>query len=62
MKNTIITLGVGFLIGRYIYIHRDKKEAYRKEAQIKRRIITALEDLGLSKREIKEQSNTIFKR
>ncbi|WP_025663287.1 hypothetical protein [Aquimarina megaterium] len=62
MKNTIITLGVGFLIGRYIYINRDKKEAHRKEAQIKRRIIATLEDLGLSKREIKEQSNTIFKR
>lgn len=62
MKNTILALGVGFLIGRHIYKNYDKKEADRKEAQIKRRLTETLEDLGLTKREVKSQSNHILRR
>lgn len=62
MKNTLLALGVGFLIGRHIYKNYDRKEAQRKEAQIKRRLIETLEDLGLSKREVTSQSNHILRR
>ncbi|TPN87127.1 hypothetical protein [Aquimarina algicola] len=62
MKNTILALGVGFLIGRHIYKNYDKKEADLKEAQIKRRLVDTLEELGLSKREVRSQSNHILRR
>jgi len=62
MKNTLLALGVGFLIGRHVYKNYDKKEAQRKEALIKNRLMETLEDLGLSKRESKSQSNRILSR
>jgi len=62
MKNTVLAFAAGILIGRYIYINNDKKEAQRMEARIKRRLMDALEDLGLSKREITSRSNTILRR
>ncbi|QKX04135.1 hypothetical protein HN014_04175 [Aquimarina sp. TRL1] len=62
MKNTLLVLGVGFLIGRHIYKNYDQKQAQRKETQIKRRLIETLEDLRLSKREVKSQSNYILRR
>ncbi|WP_299243033.1 hypothetical protein [uncultured Aquimarina sp.] len=62
MKNTLLALGIGFLIGRHIYKNYDRKEAQRKETQIKKRLIETLEDLGLSKREVKSQSNHILRR
>lgn len=62
MKNTIITLGIGILIGRYIYINYDKKEARYKEAQLKRRLIQTLEELGLSKGEVQAESDHILRR
>lgn len=62
MKNTILAFGVGIFIGRYIYINYDKKEARRKEAQIKARLVETLENLGLSKREVKSRSHSILKK
>ena len=62
MKNTVITLAVGILIGRYIYINYDKQEALRKEADIKRRLMETLEDMGLSKREARASSRSIFRK
>ncbi|WP_035085298.1 hypothetical protein [Aquimarina latercula] len=62
MKNTILALGVGFLIGRHIYKKYDKKEASLKEAQVRKRLMDTLEELGLSKREVKSQSNHILRR
>lgn len=62
MKNTILALGVGFLIGRHIYKNYDKREADLKEAQVKRRLMDTLEEFGLSKREIRSQSNHILRK
>lgn len=62
MKNTLLALGVGFIIGRHIYKNYDKKEAHLKEAQIKKRLIQTLEDLGLSGREIKSRSHHILRK
>ena len=62
MKNTIITLAIGILIGRHIYMRYDKQEALKKEARIKRHLMEVLEDLGLSAREASTQSNAIIKK
>jgi len=35
---TILTLGVGFWLGRQLYINYDKRTALRKEAQLKARL------------------------
>jgi ribosomal protein S3 len=57
---TILTLGVGFWLGRQIYVNYDKRTALKKEAQIKARLQKFLEDNDFSKTEIKKQSNRII--
>ncbi|WP_339625478.1 hypothetical protein [uncultured Winogradskyella sp.] len=56
---TILTLGVGFWLGRQIYINYDKRTALKKEAQLKARLQKFLEDNDFSKTESKKQSNRI---
>jgi len=56
---TILTLGVGFWLGRQIYINYDKRTALKKEAQLKARLQQFLEDNDFSKTESKKQSNRI---
>jgi hypothetical protein len=57
---TILTLGVGFWLGRQIYINYDKRTALKKEAQLKTRLQKFLEDNDFSKAESKKQSNRII--
>lgn len=40
---TIITLGIGFWMGRQLYINYDKRVAYKKEAQVKKRLVEFIE-------------------
>ena len=54
MKNTVFTLAIGILIGRYIYINYDKAGAREKEAELKRKLLKTLKDLGLSLKERQE--------
>lgn len=56
---TILTLGVGFWLGRQIYVNYDKRTALKKEAQLKARLQKFLEDNDFSKTESKKQSNRI---
>jgi len=56
---TILTLGVGFWLGRQIYVNYDKRTALKKEAQLKARLQKFLEDNNFSKTESKKQSNRI---
>jgi hypothetical protein len=56
---TILTLGVGFWLGRQIYVNYDKRTALKKEAQLKVRLQKFLEDNDFSKTESKKQSNRI---
>tara|TARA_R100001377_G_scaffold59715_1_gene36040 strand:- start:597 stop:779 length:183 start_codon:yes stop_codon:yes gene_type:complete len=56
---TILTLGVGFWLGRQIYVNYDKRTALKKEAQIKARLQKFLADNDFSKTESKKQSNRI---
>lgn len=56
---TVLTLGVGFWLGRQIYINYDKRTALKKEAQLKARLQKFLEDNDFSTAESKKQSNRI---
>tara|TARA_R110002094_G_scaffold59622_1_gene70437 strand:+ start:148 stop:330 length:183 start_codon:yes stop_codon:yes gene_type:complete len=56
---TILTLGVGFWLGRQIYINYDKRTALRKEAQLKKRLRDFLEDNDFTKTESKKHINRI---
>ncbi|GER60112.1 MULTISPECIES: hypothetical protein [Flavobacteriaceae] len=58
---TILTLGVGFWLGRQLYINYDKRTALRKEAQLKARLQQFLEQNDFSKTDSKKHSNTIFR-
>ena len=58
---TILTLGVGFWLGRQLYINYDKRTALRKEAQLKARLQQFLEQNDVSKTDSKKHSNTIFR-
>ena len=50
---TVLTLGVGFWLGREIYLRYDKKATQKKQQQIKRRLETFLRrtDFNESERE-----------
>lgn len=56
---TILTLGVGFWLGRQIYINYDKRTALRKEAQLKKRLQDFFEDNDFTKTESKKHINRI---
>ena len=56
---TILTLGVGFWLGRQMYVNYDKRTALKKEAALKARLQKFLEDNDFSKTESKKQSNRI---
>lgn len=57
---TIITLAVGFWLGRQIYIKYDKEEAKKMEEGVKNRLQSFLKDNGLSKIEVKETTEDII--
>jgi hypothetical protein len=58
---TILTLGVGFWLGRQMYVNYDKRTALKKEAALKARLQKFLEDNNFSKTESKKQSNRIVR-
>lgn len=58
---TILTLGVGFWLGRQMYVNYDKRTALKKEAALKARLQKFLEDNDFSKTESKKQSNRIVR-
>ncbi|MDN5201240.1 hypothetical protein QQ008_07700 [Fulvivirgaceae bacterium BMA10] len=57
---TILSLAVGFWLGRQIYIQYDKEEALKKEKVIKARLKKFLEENGLTKSEAKEQTSDLL--
>ena len=57
---TIITLGVGFWLGRQLYINYDKKEALEKEQAIKKRLAIFLKENQFSTSELKQHSKKII--
>ena len=57
---TIITLAVGFWLGRQIYIKYDKQQAKEMEEGVKKRLQSFLKDNGLTKTEVKETTEDII--
>ena len=57
---TIITLAVGFWLGRQIYIKYDKEQAKEMEEGVKKRLQSFLEENGLTKTEVKETTEEII--
>lgn len=57
---TILTLGVGFWLGRQIYINYDKRTVLKKEAQLKARLQKFLEENDFTKAESQKQKNRIL--
>ena len=57
---TIITLAVGFWLGRQIYIKYDKGKAKEMEKGIKNRLQSFLKENGLGKTEVKETTEEII--
>lgn len=57
---TILTLSVGFWLGRQIYINYDKREALQKEVRLKKRLVDFLENQKFSKAEQKKHSKQII--
>lgn len=57
---TILSLAVGFWLGRQIYIQYDKEEALKKEKVVKDRLRKFLEENGLTKSEAKEQTSDLL--
>ena len=57
---TVITLAIGFWLGRQIYIKYDKQTTLKKEEKIKNRLKSFLEDNGLTKSEVKETTEEII--
>jgi len=57
---TIITLAVGFWLGRQIYIKYDKEQAKEMEEGMKKRLQSFLKENGLTKTEVKETTEDII--
>ena len=57
---TVITLAVGFWLGRQVYIKYDKKKVQQREQQVKSRLETFLKQNGLTKTEVNSTINEII--
>ncbi len=45
---TVLTLAIGFWLGRSIYINYDKAQALKKEASIKKKLKNLLTEYGVT--------------
>ena len=57
---TILTLGVGFWLGRELYLKYDKKATYRKRQQISKRLEVFLKSNGFNEQQQKVYSKEII--
>ena len=54
---TIITLGIGFWMGRQLYINHDKRVARAREAKLKQRLMSLLKEKDPKQTQIEKQAN-----
>ena len=57
---TIITLGVGFWLGRQLYINHDKRVARAKETRLKQRLISFLKEKDLDLKNAQKQADQLL--
>lgn len=57
---TIITLGLGFWMGRQLYINYDKRVAHQKELKVKKRLIDFIEKNKMNVTNPKKKVDQLF--
>lgn len=57
---TIITLGVGFWLGRQLYINHDKRVARAKETRLKQRLVSFLKEKDLDLKNAQKQADQLL--
>ena len=57
---TIITLGVGFWLGRQLYINHDKRVARAKEMRLKQRLVSFLKEKDLDLKNAQKQADQLL--
>lgn len=57
---TIITLGVGFWLGRQLYINHDKRVARAKETRLKQRLVSFLKEKDLDLKKAQKQADQLL--
>lgn len=58
---TVVTLGVGFWLGRQLYMNYDRKNTLRKERALKKRLSDFLEQQQFSEKDIEKIYHQILK-
>ena len=56
----VLALGIGFIIGRQVYINLNKMEALKKEKRAKEKLHQLLEENGFSLREAEDRAKEIL--
>jgi len=57
---TIITLGVGFWLGRQLYINHDKRVARARETRLKQRLVSFLKEKDLDLKNAQKQADHLL--
>ena len=57
---TIITLGVGFWLGRQLYINHDKRVARARETRLKQRLVSFLKEKDLDLKNAQKQADQLL--
>ena len=57
---TIITLGVGFWLGRQLYINYDKRIARARETRLKQRLVSFLKEKDLDLKNAQKQADQLL--
>ncbi len=58
---TVLTLAVGFWIGRQVYLNHSKKQAMEKEAAVKKQLHEVLKKYRVKGKGIQKEVERIFK-
>ncbi len=56
----IITLGVGFWLGRQLYINHDKRVARAKKTRLKQRLVSFLKEKDLDLKKAQKQADQLL--
>jgi hypothetical protein len=57
---TVVTLAVGFWLGRQIYVRYDREKVKKKEEQVKSRLEAFLKENGLNRTQVQETVKEII--
>ena len=57
---TIITLGVGFWLGRQLYINHDKRVARARETRLKQRLVSFLKEKDLDLKNAQKKADQLL--